>query len=303
MNKRRLEEENDEDNTYQQRSNKVAAKRYRRDGHNASQEHSQQQSDSGHSISLSMFHLEKILPTLEKDQLLSIVKTLIQNFPQLNTQLQTLIPKPSLSNVTSLLQNLEKKLQNSFPYSKNGTDRSDYSFNRTRPILTEITETIVNYLPFFTVSSSYSPEKDHEFPNNSVEYLHLATNAIHRLPVWSNEKNNVEIKHVMYMMLAKSWRQVISEIGRRVVEEGKVFPSRGVNEWARYIHFHNNEVNGHFGFNAVLSEFNQKLGWILGSSSFHQQSAPWQMQAGGITTGLQASQTPSRLTAPFTFNS
>lgn len=113
-----------------------------------------------------VFHIQKMLPTLDKPQLLAILNHLLtppqasnttsstttsnantQHHQQLHLEItQTLasaIPPPTLANIHSLLQSLSLNFQQAFPYSRNGVDYSDYTFNRVKPALTELLDAVV----------------------------------------------------------------------------------------------------------------------------------------------------------------
>lgn len=61
----------------------------------------------------------------------------------------------------------------------------------------------------------------HEYPGESFAYLHTTTTLVHRLPIWNNEERNREVKDPMYVRLARHWRITISEVIRRVNQEGE----------------------------------------------------------------------------------
>lgn len=208
--------------------------------------------------------LERVLNTLEKDQLLGIMNAILASYPYLRSHVGSLLPRPTIKSVTALLQDSEKKLNESFPYTKWGQDRSDYSFNRVRPILLEMKTTILYYLDYFTQISSYPTALVHDFPVNSFMYLHYATNLVHRLPVWNSEMHNAETKSELYSRLGKAWGSVVCEIGRSVKEDGKVYGAGMVGEWGRNLMAHNNEVKGAFEFQLALNEFKVQLGWMIG---------------------------------------
>ncbi|KAJ3086720.1 Tethering factor for nuclear proteasome sts1 [Quaeritorhiza haematococci] len=204
-----------------------------------------------------------MLSILDKDQLVGLLTTVLNSYPVLQPHVASLLPKPTLPMVTQLLQQCEKKISDSLPYSKWGPDdKTDYSFNRVRPALSDLKQTLLHYLTYFTSVDSYPPHMQHEYPACAFGYLHVATCTVHRLPVWNNPRHNAETKHDLYGQLGRVWRSVIMEVGRRVKEEGKVFGTGVVGEWARNLVEHNREVKGHFGFEEALEEFQRQLGWI-----------------------------------------
>ncbi|KAH6584271.1 hypothetical protein BASA61_007549 [Batrachochytrium salamandrivorans] len=174
----------------------------------------------------------------------------------------------------------EKALFDSFPYSKHGADRSDYSFNRVRPFIDDLCNTILHYLDLFTLPTSFPPSLQHEYPSSAFAYLHLATSAIHRLPLWDNEIRNAETRTAIYERLGRHWRIAVAEVGSRARDQGKVYGSYMVGEWARNLHLHSVEVKQAFGMGEAFDEFKCQLGWIIGlepedsssSSSSHMRN-------------------------------
>jgi hypothetical protein len=50
--------------------------------------------------------------------------------------------------------------------------------------------------------------------------LHATTLLVHRLPIWSSEEKTRELKDPLYEKLARHWRITVSEVVRRVKQEG-----------------------------------------------------------------------------------
>ena len=78
-------------------------------------------------------HFYRVIQSMDKDSLSHILSTLLLKHAYLETEVQQLLPKPTLSNVSRLLSDSEKRLNDAFPYSKHAPGRSsDYAFNRVR---------------------------------------------------------------------------------------------------------------------------------------------------------------------------
>ena len=78
-------------------------------------------------------HFYRVLQSLDKDSLSSILSSLLLNHSYLEQEVQGLLPKPTLQTVMKLLQDSEIRLNDAFPYSKHNPGKtSDYSFNRVR---------------------------------------------------------------------------------------------------------------------------------------------------------------------------
>ncbi|CAG8738551.1 22856_t:CDS:2, partial [Cetraspora pellucida] len=201
------------------------------------------------------FPLSKLLATLDKPQLLSLINNLIDAHPNLQSEIASNIPRPTIQSVTNILTSMEKKYLDSFPYTKWGQSKDDYSFNRVKPALIELKGAILDYAAHFT-----SPE---EFPITTFSFLHLATFYAHRLPEWDNSSHN-ELKHDIYVKLSNFWKKAIINAASKL-REGKIYGQMVVNEWAKNLAQHDRDSNGMF--RQALDEFTQKLGWIIGLQS------------------------------------
>ena len=161
-----------------------------------------------------------LLQGLEKSEIIRIITRLTQDDQNLEDRITQLLPRPTLEITVGILSGLEKKLIEAIPYSRLGPDRSDYSFNRVKAQIDELRGSLLQYLDFFTLPSSYPSSLQHEYPGESFSYLHQTTSLIHRLPIWSNQERNRELKDPLYEKLAQHWRITIAEVARRVNHEG-----------------------------------------------------------------------------------
>ncbi|KAJ3369247.1 Tethering factor for nuclear proteasome sts1 [Kappamyces sp. JEL0680] len=198
-----------------------------------------------------------------------------------------LLPRPTLALTLGILEGLEKKLLDSIPYSRLGPDRSDYSFNRVRGQMDELRGSLLQYLDFFTLPVSYPSSLYHEYPGESFAYLHATTSLVHRLPIWSNEERTAELKDPLYERLGRHWRITVNEVCRRANQEGKVFGSHVVGEWAHNLSFHNTQVGEKHGFKEALDELTRGLGWVIGlngdgglASTMRSNFLPFGMSSG-----------------------
>ncbi|KAF8928062.1 Cut8 six-helix bundle-domain-containing protein [Dissophora ornata] len=196
--------------------------------------------------------VSKLIATLSASQLISLVDTLVDSHPSLAEDIANLVPRPTVASVQSLLNSLETKLQEAFPYTKWGPGRDDYSFNRVKPALEELVETLLDYTNHFT-----SPP---EFPTTSFSFLHIATEVCHRLPNWDSAANN-ELKKNLYKSMEEFWIKAIRDAGSKL-QEGKIYGHVTVQEWAKNLEQHNNTSQGMFS--SAIEEFKTKLGWIIG---------------------------------------
>lgn len=211
--------------------------------------------------------LQNLLNTLEKPQLIQLVCSLIAEYPKLQADVTSHIPRPTLQLVQPLLQKLEKKLQNSFPYTKWGAGRDEYSFNRVKPTIIDIRNTLADYAAHFT-----SPD---EFPTTTFTYLCNAVNLTCRLPDWDRPEHNT-IKRDLLFRLAGYYRKAVRNASSKC-SEGKVFGMQVVDEWGKNLLQHCKDAK-HYEldskgtnpankredvvFPEVFKDFVQQLGWM-----------------------------------------
>ncbi|ORY89577.1 Cut8 six-helix bundle-domain-containing protein, partial [Lobosporangium transversale] len=215
-----------------------------------------------------------ILATLSSSQLINLVGTLVDNHPSLADEIANLVPRPTVASVQPLLSTLETKLQEAFPYTKWGPGRDDYSFNRVKPALEELVETLIDYTNHFT-----SPP---EFPTTSFSFLHLATEFCHRLPNWDSAVNN-EPKKNLYKSLEEYWIKAIQDAANKL-GEGKIYGQMTVQEWAKNLEQHNITSQGMFS--SAIEEFKSKLGWIIGIQASPVTSFSDQSSANGLRSAF-----------------
>ncbi|KAF9963695.1 Tethering factor for nuclear proteasome sts1 [Modicella reniformis] len=196
--------------------------------------------------------VSKLIATLSTSQLINLVGTLVDSHPSLVDDIVNLVPNPTVASVQPLLSTLETKLQEAFPYTKWGPGRDDYSFNRVKPALEELVETLMDYTNHFTSPS--------EFPTTSFSFLHIATEVCHRLPNWDNVANN-EPKKNLYKSLEEYWIKAIRDASNKL-DEGRMYGQMTVQEWAKNLQEHN--ITSHGMFSSAIEEFKSKLGWIIG---------------------------------------
>ncbi|KAJ3417029.1 Tethering factor for nuclear proteasome sts1 [Chytridiales sp. JEL 0842] len=209
--------------------------------------------------------LKRILETLEKDDLLQIITTLVADHPGLEGPVAALLPRPTLTSASSHIQQTAKRLDASFPYSRFGQDRSDYAFNRVRPHLLELIELVSLYLTYFTEPSSYPPAEAHEYPSTAFGFLKIASKAAANLPTWQTDTHNLETKIGLYNLISQAWRVAIAEVSRRMREEGRMYGAVLVGEWYRDLLTDSNSFKeGPSPFGEALDDFQRNLGWIIG---------------------------------------
>jgi len=192
----------------------------------------------------------RLLASLEKKQLVDVLLWFVQRHPPLLHDLLLPLPKPTVQIAQSSLQNLERKLLDSFPYSRDGPARNDYAYLRIRPILFELIDTLFEFADHFA-----SPD---EHPSALFAYAALAMDTLDRLPRWDNQEREAE-RARFFSRLNEYWLQAV-RIAAHKVSEGRIFGAEMVGEWARLIAARNE--NGRLG--EVMEAFRKELGWIVG---------------------------------------
>ncbi|KAI8818254.1 Cut8 six-helix bundle-domain-containing protein [Fimicolochytrium jonesii] len=228
-----------------------------------------QRLQEAHTSSLSQPPIRKLLSMLPNDQLAGIICSLVERHPQQHSEVLGLIPRPSLTTASSLLERSQKALIDAFPYHKDGPSTTSYSFHRVRPQLEELKEVLLYFLDFFVLPNAYPIEFQHEYPASSFGYLDIATTLVHRLPVWQDPAHDDVARGHLYRRLGQGWRMAVSEVARRT-REGKIFGATPVAEWAKNLHKHSTEVQGQYGFNEAFIEFKASLGWAMGMDAAGQ---------------------------------
>ncbi|KAG2220426.1 hypothetical protein INT45_000651 [Circinella minor] len=194
-----------------------------------------------------------MLASLDKDKLIHIIHTLFDTHPELRQDIMNYIPAPSVHTAAVVLNNLEKRLNDSFPYNRNGPSRNDYTFSRVRASLVELIDTTIQYADHFTLSTAFPPQ--------AFAFLHIATTLAHRLPVWDSDVNN-ELKRDLYRVLDECWKSA-SRCAASKIREGESYSLLAVKEWAKNLAEHNH-YTGNLFFTEAVQEFSKRLGFLIG---------------------------------------
>lgn len=224
--------------------------------------------------------LPRLLSNLDKDALLSVISSLINLHPQLAETVAELVPRPSVASASQLLAALLGKLEASFPYSKWGQDRGDYSFNRVRPQLEDMITRAVEYLDYFADPRNHP---DHEYHAISMPFLANLVQLCARLPEWQNPQRNVETRDVLLSRTIQAYHNVVRELGRRSREEGRVYPATQLKQWANEVQALCQRFPGFPGTPELQQIFQQELGWLLGMTETPSYQQPG---VGPSTNGL-----------------
>ncbi|KAI9597635.1 Cut8 six-helix bundle-domain-containing protein [Syncephalis fuscata] len=197
--------------------------------------------------------LPKLLESLDKQQLTTLLTTLVDKHPHLRPEVVAQLPRPTIQNVTSALNALSRRLHAAFPYSRTGPGRDDYTFYRVRPVLDELRTSLLQYGDHFVQASEHSV--------TSFAYLALAASIIEQMPHWDNPEHERAYRGDLYRRLAERW-QLAVDVAAKCATEGKIYGEQTVSEWYRCLERHCAQSDG--TLDNVLDSFRKGLGWMIG---------------------------------------
>lgn len=149
--------------------------------------------------------LPRLLETLSADQMRLLLQNVCEQHPDLQHEIVTRAPRPSIESTLSVLSRYETAFRESFPLGNRTT--SDYAYNRVRSHLLQLIDAVREYTPHFL--------PPHETQDaQSLTYLDSVTEMIHRLPDWDTYLHQRH-KDEAYDEIAKAWALVIREAKKR----------------------------------------------------------------------------------------
>ncbi|KAK5171266.1 Tethering factor for nuclear proteasome sts1 [Saxophila tyrrhenica] len=149
--------------------------------------------------------LPRLLQTLSGDELRQLLQNICDQHPELQRELITKAPRPSIESTLSVLSTYEDDFRKAFPLGNRPT--SDYTYNRVRQHLSALIEALKDFTPHFL------PPQETQTAL-SFNYLDGVTNMIHRLPDWDTFQHQRH-KNDAYDELSKAWALVIREAAKR----------------------------------------------------------------------------------------
>ncbi|EXJ58712.1 hypothetical protein A1O7_06141 [Cladophialophora yegresii CBS 114405] len=200
--------------------------------------------------------VERLLETLDKDSMTSVLKTLCDRHPSLREEIVQVSPRPSIQSTLQILRQYYNRLMNAFPLERNL--RSDYCYDRVRPQWNELLDALTDFTPHFL------PPNEQQ-SSTSLEYLNAVTQVIHDLPEWDNPQHNIA-KQNAYEEISKAWASVIKEAGKRGGGYQLQF-----NGWEEKLRAHNEKSGDRL--REAYDELMQALGWLRHSNQPSQQQS------------------------------
>lgn len=149
--------------------------------------------------------LPRLLETLSADQMRQLLTNVCDQHPDLQHEIVTKAPRPSVESTLQVLSKYEDSFQQAFPLGNRPT--SDYAYNRVRQHLSQLVDAVREYTPHFL-----PPQELQD--GLSLAYLDSVTNMIHRLPDWDTYQHQRH-KNEAYDEIAKAWTLVIREAAKK----------------------------------------------------------------------------------------
>ncbi|KAK4121408.1 Cut8-domain-containing protein [Parathielavia appendiculata] len=184
--------------------------------------------------------LPRLLETLDKTQLRTVLQTICERHPDIGREVVTSAPRPSVASALQVLGEYQEKLRAAFPF---GQSSSDYTYFRVKQPLAALVDTISDFTPQFL------PPVEQQ-TNISLQYLDAATKVIHELPDWESQQYRHH-KDNAYDEISGAWALVITEAAKR--GGGFVLHTGG---WDQRIVKHNQQSGGKMeqAMNAMVTE-------------------------------------------------
>lgn len=194
--------------------------------------------------------VDRLLETLDKDSLRSILRTLSDRNPQLRDDMLHIAPRPSVNSTLEVLRQYLDRLRASFPLDPN--PRSNYSYDRVRPQWNDLLDALTDFTPHFL------PPNESQ-SSTSLAYLDGVTQIITELPEWDTAQHNLS-KQNAYAEISKAWSTVIKEAAKR---GGGIQLQHG--GWGEKLRAHNQKSGGQM--HEACDELASALGWLGASST------------------------------------
>jgi protein Cut8 len=208
--------------------------------------------------------VDRLLETLDRDSLRSVLKNLCDRNPSLKDEVVHLSPRPSIQNTLQVLRQYYNKLMAAYPLDPN--PRSDYCYDRVRPQWQALLDSLADFTPHFL------PPNEQQ-SSTSLEYLHGVTQIIHDLPEWDTAQYNLA-KQNAYEEISRAWAAVIKEAAKR---GGGI--QLQYNGWEEKLREHNQKSGGMM--REAYEELMAALGWLRPNSTSQQpQSVRQQLFSG-----------------------
>lgn len=215
--------------------------------------------------------VDRLLETLDRDSLRSVLKSLCDRNPGLKDEVVQLSPRPSIQNTLQVLRQYYDKLIAAFPLDPN--PRSDYCYDRIRPQWQALLDALADFTPHFLPPNETQSSV-------ALDYLHGVTEIIYDLPEWDTAQYNLA-KGNAYEEISRAWAAVVKEAGKR---GGGI--QLQYNGWAEKLRLHNERSGGLM--KEAYEELMGALGWLQpGLNPAQQQRQDIRQQLFGGAYGME----------------
>ena len=148
--------------------------------------------------------LPRLIETLEPTQLREVLQTICERHPEIEREVISKGPLPTVGSTLNLLAEYEEALQNATPY---GSSSAEYVYFRVKPSLVALIDAILD------CTAQFLPPNEKNI-SVSLQYLDRVTEIIHRLPDWEYQ-HHCHHKENAYKEISAAWTIVIREATQR----------------------------------------------------------------------------------------
>jgi protein Cut8 len=187
--------------------------------------------------------LPRLLETLDVDAMRTVIRAVCERHPELASEFVSLAPRPTVESALAVLSDYESGLQSAYPFG--GNSGSDYAYNRVKPALLDLLDSLSDFTPHFL------PPQESQI-STALTFLDGATEIIHRLPSWDNPMHNHH-KQLAYEEISKAWASVVNE----AMKKGAAIQLE-YGGWDSKLNKHNEQSRGKMQI--ALDELNASLG-------------------------------------------
>ncbi|WFC95428.1 hypothetical protein MBRA1_002076 [Malassezia brasiliensis] len=204
----------------------------------------------------------KLLASLDKPALLSLLHELMQGNEELTERIYTLLPTPSLESVEHALDAAEAKVRAAIPLASANSAvpiRDQYIWSRVRTSLAELASEMTSYSSVFSLRHARNGTVH---PATAFTFLHLATMRmirilrllphtdfapqsvsrkdherlemlfVHALPDAAKHSPNTVV-HTILPALLRDWDDWLRAMDHGVNQEGRMYGQEVVTSWER----------------------------------------------------------------------
>lgn len=174
------------------------------------------------------------LASLTHPQLLQVVTQLLEDHPELVSEVSSLVPEPDLVSIKNEISELQRAYLKAFPNVKHGSNRDDFAYKRVKVPLIQFKKTVIDYGVLFKKNKQWKV---------ALQYAdQIALPAINKMPNWEKDKNNTS-KRAALKSLATLVKTAIREL---------YLPVEDLEHWQT-------QLQNHEELQPALEEVNNKL--------------------------------------------